>query len=170
MRSDILPRGISPDYQLPDHTSTVRKLSEHRGDHPCCPMDTALYAYCGLGRRHREQMQGLILAQHEHQCSPRLLQRHRNGVVGESLTQLTTQASTASGVCTSSPLSRFSESAACKHHTCFLSAQSILTNAANCGSCFNALTSDLMAFAHLPHSFRLTEGRLCSREMLVVEP
>ena len=89
MRSDILPRGISPDYQLPDHTSTVRKLSEHRGDHPCCPMDTALYAYCGLGRRHREQMQGLILAQHEHQCSPRLLQRHRNGTVGESLTQLT---------------------------------------------------------------------------------
>jgi len=28
MRSDITPGGIFPDYALPDHTSTVRRLSE----------------------------------------------------------------------------------------------------------------------------------------------
>ena len=28
MRSDIVPGGIFPDYELPDHTGKVRKLSE----------------------------------------------------------------------------------------------------------------------------------------------
>ena len=28
MRSDIVPGGIFPDYELPDQTSTLRKLSE----------------------------------------------------------------------------------------------------------------------------------------------
>lgn len=28
MRSDIVPGGTFPDYELPDHTGTVRKLSE----------------------------------------------------------------------------------------------------------------------------------------------
>jgi hypothetical protein len=28
MRSDIVPGGIFPDYELPDHTGTMRKLSE----------------------------------------------------------------------------------------------------------------------------------------------
>jgi len=27
MRSDIVPGGIFPDYELPDHTGTLRKLS-----------------------------------------------------------------------------------------------------------------------------------------------
>ena len=34
MRSDIRPGGIFPDYSLPDHTNTVRKLSELQGDDP----------------------------------------------------------------------------------------------------------------------------------------
>jgi peroxiredoxin len=34
MRSDIVPGGIFPDYELPDHTSKVRKLSELQGDDP----------------------------------------------------------------------------------------------------------------------------------------
>src|ERR1700678_2024435 len=34
MRSDIVPGGIFPDYELPDHTSTLRKLSELQGDDP----------------------------------------------------------------------------------------------------------------------------------------
>ena len=34
MRSDIVPGGIFPDYALPDHTETVRKLSELQGDDP----------------------------------------------------------------------------------------------------------------------------------------
>ena len=34
MRSDIAPGGIFPDYQLPDHTGTPRKLSELQGNDP----------------------------------------------------------------------------------------------------------------------------------------
>ena len=34
MRSDIRPGGTFPDYSLPDHTNTVRKLSELQGDDP----------------------------------------------------------------------------------------------------------------------------------------
>ena len=34
MRSDIVPGAIFPDYELPDHTETVRKLSELQGDDP----------------------------------------------------------------------------------------------------------------------------------------
>ena len=34
MRSDIRPGGVFPDYSLPDHTDTVRKLSELQGDDP----------------------------------------------------------------------------------------------------------------------------------------
>src|SRR5208283_2552657 len=34
MRSDIVPGGIFPDYELPDHTGKVRKLSELQGDNP----------------------------------------------------------------------------------------------------------------------------------------
>src|ERR1700684_1153481 len=34
MRSDIVPGGIFPDYELPDHTGELRKLSELQGDDP----------------------------------------------------------------------------------------------------------------------------------------
>jgi peroxiredoxin len=34
MRSDISPGGVFPDYQLPDHTDTIRTLSELQGDDP----------------------------------------------------------------------------------------------------------------------------------------
>jgi peroxiredoxin len=34
MRSDIVPGGVFPDYELPDHTSTPRRLSELQGDDP----------------------------------------------------------------------------------------------------------------------------------------
>src|SRR3954465_3435497 len=34
MRPDIVPGGVFPDYALPDHTSTVRTLSEIQGDDP----------------------------------------------------------------------------------------------------------------------------------------
>src|SRR5712671_7497052 len=34
MRSDIMPGSVFPDYELPDHTSTLRKLSELQGDDP----------------------------------------------------------------------------------------------------------------------------------------
>ena len=34
MRSDIVPGGIFPDYALPDHNRSVRKLSELQGEDP----------------------------------------------------------------------------------------------------------------------------------------
>jgi len=34
MRSDMVPGGFFPDYQLPDHTLTLRKLSELQGNDP----------------------------------------------------------------------------------------------------------------------------------------
>ena len=34
MRSDIVPGGAFPDYELPDHTQTLRRLSELQGDDP----------------------------------------------------------------------------------------------------------------------------------------
>ena len=34
MRSDIVPGGTFPDYELPDHTGSLRKLSELQGDDP----------------------------------------------------------------------------------------------------------------------------------------
>ena len=34
MRSDIMPGGAFPDYELPDHTGTLRRLSELQGDDP----------------------------------------------------------------------------------------------------------------------------------------
>jgi hypothetical protein len=34
MRSDIVPGSVFPDYSLPDHTETVRSLSELQGDDP----------------------------------------------------------------------------------------------------------------------------------------
>ena len=34
MRSDIVPGGTFPDYELPDHTDVPRKLSELQGDDP----------------------------------------------------------------------------------------------------------------------------------------
>ena len=34
MRADIVPGGTFPDYELPDHTSTPRRLSELQGDDP----------------------------------------------------------------------------------------------------------------------------------------
>jgi len=34
MRSDIVPGSIFPDYELPDHTGKVRKLSGLQGDDP----------------------------------------------------------------------------------------------------------------------------------------
>src|SRR3954451_14471044 len=36
MRSNIAPGGARPDYELPDHAQTIRKLSELQADDPWC--------------------------------------------------------------------------------------------------------------------------------------
>ena len=56
MRSDIRPGGIFPDYALPDHTGTVRTLSEIEGDNPMI-MTLARGNYCP-----KEHQQHLELA------------------------------------------------------------------------------------------------------------
>jgi hypothetical protein len=48
MRSDFAPGGVFPDYELPDHTNTVRRLSELQGDDPLILM-LARGRYCPKG-------------------------------------------------------------------------------------------------------------------------
>src|SRR5262252_1906795 len=56
MRSDIVPGGIFPDYELPDHTNTLRRLSELQGDDPLI-LTLARGHYCP-----KEHQQHLALA------------------------------------------------------------------------------------------------------------
>ncbi len=58
MRSDIIPGGIFPDYALPDHTRTVRTLSELQGRDPLI-LTLARGHYCP-----KEHQQHLELAAH----------------------------------------------------------------------------------------------------------
>ena len=54
MRPDIAPGGTFPDYQLPDHTNTPRKLSELQGDDPLI-LTLSRGHYCPKERQqHRE--------------------------------------------------------------------------------------------------------------------
>lgn len=36
MRADIVPGATFPDYELPDHTGKLRRLSELQGGDPLC--------------------------------------------------------------------------------------------------------------------------------------
>jgi peroxiredoxin len=57
MRSDIAPGGRFPDYALPDHTGTVRTLTELQGDDPMI-LTLARGHYCP-----KEHQQHLALAE-----------------------------------------------------------------------------------------------------------
>jgi hypothetical protein len=39
MRHDVAPGGVFPDYELPDHTGKLRKLSQLQGDGPLIGSD-----------------------------------------------------------------------------------------------------------------------------------
>ena len=43
MRSNIVPGGVFPDYELPDHTGKVRTLSELQGNTPQSAYTRRLY-------------------------------------------------------------------------------------------------------------------------------
>ena len=58
MRSDIIPGASFPDYSLPDHTGTVRTLSELQGRDPLI-LTLARGHYCP-----KEHQQHLELAAH----------------------------------------------------------------------------------------------------------
>jgi hypothetical protein len=51
MRSDIKPGGTFPDYELPDHSSIRRKLSELQGDDPLI-LTLARGHYCPKEHQH----------------------------------------------------------------------------------------------------------------------
>jgi peroxiredoxin len=56
MRSDITPGAIFPDYELPDHTTKRRKLSELQGQHPM----VLVLSRGGFCPKDRRQHEGLV--------------------------------------------------------------------------------------------------------------
>jgi peroxiredoxin len=54
MRSDIVPGATLPDYELPDHTKTMRRLSELQGDDPLI-LTLARGHYCP--KEHQQHLQ-----------------------------------------------------------------------------------------------------------------
>jgi peroxiredoxin len=56
MRSDIVPGAVFPDYQLADHTSKRRKLSELQGDDPMI----VILSRGGFCPKERRQAEGLV--------------------------------------------------------------------------------------------------------------
>src|SRR4026208_1437708 len=54
MRADIVPGGIFPDYELPDHTGKLRKLNELQGDDPLI-LTLARGHYCP--KEHQQHLQ-----------------------------------------------------------------------------------------------------------------
>ena len=56
MRSDIVPGAVFPDYELPDHTTKRRKLSELQGQDPMV-LVLGRGGYCPKDRR---QAEGLL--------------------------------------------------------------------------------------------------------------
>ena len=56
MRADILPGALFPDYELPDHTTKRRKLSELQGEDPM----VLLLSRGGFCPKERRQHEGLI--------------------------------------------------------------------------------------------------------------
>jgi len=59
MRADIVPGAVFPDYALPDHAGTVRRLSEIQGEDPMV-LTLARGHYCP-----KEHQQHLELAAHQ---------------------------------------------------------------------------------------------------------
>jgi peroxiredoxin len=60
MRSDIVPGGVFPDYALPDHTGTVRTLSELQGRDPLI-LTLARGHYCP--KEHQQHLEMATLLQ-----------------------------------------------------------------------------------------------------------
>ena len=61
MRSDIVPGGAFPDYALPDHTGTVRALSELQGRDPLI-LTLARGNYCPKEHLNADFLRALVRA------------------------------------------------------------------------------------------------------------
>jgi peroxiredoxin len=55
MRADIVPGAIFPDYELPDHTTARRRLSELQGQNPMV-LVLSRGGFCPKERRHHEEL------------------------------------------------------------------------------------------------------------------
>ena len=55
MRPDIVPGAVFPDYELPDHTTRRRKLSELQGPDPMI-LVLSRGGFCPKDRRHHEAL------------------------------------------------------------------------------------------------------------------
>jgi hypothetical protein len=53
MRADILPGSVFPDYELTDHTATLRKLSDLQGQNPMV-LVLSRGGFCPKDRRQSE--------------------------------------------------------------------------------------------------------------------
>src|SRR6266851_5695128 len=61
MRSDIVPGAVFADYELPDHTTKRRKLSELQGEHPM----VLVLSRGGFCPKERRQAEGLVALHRE---------------------------------------------------------------------------------------------------------
>ena len=61
MRWDIVPGAVFPDYELPDHTTKRRKLSELQGQHPM----VLVLSRGGFCPKDRRQAEGLVALHRE---------------------------------------------------------------------------------------------------------
>ena len=61
MRADIVPGAVFPDYELPDHTTKHRKLSELQGPHPML----IVLSRGGFCPKDRRQHQALVALHRE---------------------------------------------------------------------------------------------------------
>ena len=58
MRCDIIPGAVFPNYELPDHTTKRRKLSELQGEDPMI-LVLSRGGFCPKERRQHEGLVGL---------------------------------------------------------------------------------------------------------------
>jgi peroxiredoxin len=56
VRSDIVVGGVFPDYELPDHTRTPRRLSHLQGKHNTMILTLGRGAFCPKDRQHLAQL------------------------------------------------------------------------------------------------------------------
>src|SRR6201982_4002962 len=61
MRADIVPGAVFPDYELPDHTTKRRKLSELQGQDPM----VLVLSRGGFCPKERRQAEGLVALHRE---------------------------------------------------------------------------------------------------------
>src|SRR5262249_6370681 len=60
MRADIVPGAVLPDYQLPDHTKALRKLSELQGEDPMI-LTLARGHYCPKEHQQHQELAAFYL-------------------------------------------------------------------------------------------------------------